>query len=82
VKCNGINKLKNLVESLDDLLFPTSGEDRGIVITVTSSLSVNEFGCILVAPNEQELLTLQQDMLSHLENYFSNKMSETPRVIS
>ena len=68
VKCNGINKLKNLVESLDDLLFPISGEDRGIVITVTSSLAESEFGCILVAPNEQELLKLQQEMLSHLQS--------------
>lgn len=68
VKCNGINKLEILVESLDDLLFPISGEDRGIVITVTSSLSVSEFGCILVASNEQELLTLKQEMLSHLQS--------------
>jgi hypothetical protein len=67
VKCKGITKLENLVESLDDLLFPISGEDRGIVITVTSSLSESEFGCILVASNEQELLTLKQEMLSHLE---------------
>jgi hypothetical protein len=75
VKCNGINKLENLVESLDDLLFPISGEDRGIVITVTSSLSESEFGCILVAPNEQELLKLQQEMLSHLHNaaHISNR---------
>jgi hypothetical protein len=68
VKCNSINKLENLVESLDDLLFPISGEDRGIVITVTSSLLVSEFGCILVAPNEQELLRLKQEMLSHLQS--------------
>lgn len=67
VKCNGIHKLEDLVESLDDLLFPISGKKQGIVITVTSSLSVNEFGCILVAPNEQELLMLKQEMLSHLQ---------------
>ena len=68
VKCNGINQLENLVERLEDLLFPISGEDRGIVITVTSSLSLSEFGCILVAPNEQELLTLKQEMFSHLQS--------------
>ena len=68
VKCKGINKLENLVESLKDLLFPISGEGRGIVITVTSSLSLSEFGCILVAPNEQELLTLKQEMFSHLQS--------------
>jgi hypothetical protein len=68
VKCNGINKLESLVESLDDLLFPISGADRGIVITVTSSLAESEFGCILVAPNEQELLRLQQEMFSRLQS--------------
>ena len=68
VKCKGINKLENLVEGLDDLLFPISGADRGIVITVTSSLADSEFGCILVAPNEQELLKLQREMLSHLQS--------------
>jgi hypothetical protein len=67
VKCNGINKLENLVECLDDLLFPMAGEDRGIVITVTSSLSMSEFSCILVASNDQELFTLKQEMLSHLQ---------------
>ena len=82
VKCNGINKLDDLVESLNDLLFPISEKDRGVVITVTSSLSEGEFGCILVAPNEQELLTLKQEMLSHLENYVSNKMSEPFRRMS
>ena len=82
VKCNGINKLEDLVESLHDLLFPIAGQDRGIVITVTSSLSVSEFGCILVAPNEQEILMLKQEMLSHLEKNTSNKMSETFRRIS
>ena len=81
VKCDGINKLENLLESLDDLLFPISGEDKGIVITVTTSLSMGEFGCILVAPTEQELLALKQEMLFHLENYSSNKMSESFRRI-
>jgi hypothetical protein len=68
VKCNGIHTLENLVENLDDLLFPISGENRGIVITVTSTLPESEFGCILVAPTEQELLTLKQEMLSHLQS--------------
>ena len=82
VKCNGINNLENLVESLDDLLFPISGADRGVVITVTSSLSESEFGCIFIAPNEQELLTLKQEMLSHLENYVSNNMLKTSKRMS
>jgi hypothetical protein len=74
VKCGEINKLEDLLESLDDLLFPMSGQNRGIVITVTSSLAMNEFGCILIAPNEQELLELTQKMLSSLENHCPKKI--------
>jgi len=80
VKCNGINKLENLLESLGDLLLPISGEDRGIVITVTTSLPFSEFGCILVAQNEQGLLALKQEMLSHLENYSLNKSNKMPEA--
>lgn len=68
VKCQGIHNLENLVACLDDLFFPIAGENRGIVLTVTSTLPESEFGCILVASNERELLTLKQEMLSHLQN--------------
>ncbi len=40
VKCGEINNLKDLIGNLDDLLFPISGQNRGIVITVTSCLSM------------------------------------------
>lgn len=75
VKCGEINRLEDLVESLDDLLFPVSGQDQGIVITVTSSLPMNEFGCILVASNQQGLFALKQEMLSRLENHSEKKIS-------
>jgi hypothetical protein len=74
VKCGEINKLEDLIEILEDLLFPISGQDHGIVVTVTSSLSMNEFGCILIAQNEQELLVLKQKMLSRLENHYVKKI--------
>ncbi len=74
VKCGEINKLEDLIESLDGLLFPISGQNRGIVITVTSCLPMNEFGCILVAPEEQDLLALKQEMLERLENYSEKKI--------
>lgn len=74
VECGEINTLEDLVESLDDLLFPISGKDEGIVITVTSSLPTGEFGCILIAPTEQGLLALKQKMLSHLEDYSAKKI--------
>jgi hypothetical protein len=62
------------VESLDDLLFPMSGKHQGIVITVTSSLSIGEFGCIVIAPTEQGLLALKQKMLARLEAYSAKKI--------
>jgi len=74
VKCGEINKLEDLLDSLDGLLFSAAGPERGIVITVTSCLSTNEFGCILVAPDEQELLSLKKEMLARLENYSEKKI--------
>jgi hypothetical protein len=74
VKCGEINKIEDLIESLDDLLFPVSGQDQGIVITVTSSLSTGEFGCILIAQNEPELMILKQKMFVCLEMYSAKKI--------
>jgi hypothetical protein len=74
VKCGKINKLEDLIENLDDLLFPISGQNRGVVITITSSLPMSEFDCILVAPDGQELLALKQEMLFRLENYSKKKI--------
>jgi len=74
VKCGEINCLEGLVESLDGLLFPIERQDRGVVITVTSSLSKNEFGCILVAPDEQDILKLKEEMLARLEDYTEKKI--------
>ncbi len=76
IKCGEIHRLDELMMHLDDLLFPIAGEDRGVVITVTSSLPFGEFGCILVASNEQELLSLKQEMLLHLESSCAQKIHE------
>ena len=74
VKCGKINEFEQLIENLDGLLLPIKEQNRGIVITVTSSLSIGEFGCILVAPNEQELFELKQEMLARLETYSETKV--------
>ena len=73
VKCDGINQIEDLLEILGHLLFPIEAQNRGIVITVTSSLQMEEFGCILVAQNEQDLLMLHREMFAHLESVYAHR---------
>lgn len=68
VKCEGVGCVDELTEIIGDLLFPIQGQNRGIVITVTSSLSMGEFGCILIAPNEKDLLVLEEEMHLRLKD--------------
>lgn len=55
-----------LLDAIGDLLYPIQSAKRGVVITVTSALAVQEFGCILVAASTQEALQLQQQLLARL----------------
>jgi hypothetical protein len=63
----GIFELEPLLERLSGLLYPDYGPGSGVVVTVTSTLSGGEFGCILVAPDEAGLLQLNRRMLERLQ---------------
>ncbi len=56
-----------LLETVGDLLYPMPHEQRGVILTVTSSLSAaHEFGCIIVAASVQEAVTLQQTLMARI----------------
>lgn len=82
VKCNGINQLEDLLKNLQNLLYPIAGTNRGVVITVTSSLAMAEFGCILIAQSEKELFDLNQEMLLQLETHSSNIRRQWPAHVT
>ena len=62
----GITSTDVLLEVMDDLLYPISGDKRGMVITITSTLPAGKFGCIFVAPTMNEALTLQESVIQRV----------------
>ncbi|HTX91955.1 MAG TPA: hypothetical protein VMC09_12145 [Anaerolineales bacterium] len=68
LKSCGITCLARLLDWLSDLLYPIQSTCHGVVVTVTSSLSAGEFGCILVGRNEAEVLDLHQALLDRLQD--------------
>jgi hypothetical protein len=58
----------HLFELLDDLLYPIQQERRGIIITVTSSLPLGDFGCIIVADSSEEAAALQRELIERVDN--------------
>jgi hypothetical protein len=74
-----IRDVETLKDVIGDLWF-RNGSDTGIVVTVTSTLPRGEFGCILIAPDENDVLALKQKLLDRIEAYqFGAKFAE-PQV--
>ncbi len=61
-----VQSAEELFDSLTDLLYPMAGQNYGVVITTTSALKIQEFGCILIAPTLQETLELKEMLLARL----------------
>ncbi len=68
MESGSITRPDELLELIDDLLYPIQQEQRGVVVTVTSTLSIGDFGCIIVAPSTEEALTLQQTLMERIRN--------------
>ncbi len=61
-----ITDCDTLLKVIDDLLFPMQGEQRGVIIAVTSALEAHEFGGIIVASSTEEALSLQQTLIQRV----------------
>ncbi len=57
-----------LQAAIGDLTYPMRGEQRGVVVTVTSALAAGEFGCIIVAASAAEALALQQELAGRVQS--------------
>lgn len=57
-----------LMHVIGDLLYPIPGQERGIVITVTSALEAHEFGCIAIAESTPQALALHQTLAERIRN--------------
>jgi hypothetical protein len=74
-----IRDVETLRSVIGDLWF-RNGNDTGIVVTVTSTLQMGEFGCILTAPDEIGVLALKQELLDRIETYQFGARFVEPQV--
>ncbi len=61
-----VGQVDCLVDTIGDLMYPMQSNRWGVVVTISSSLELGEFGCILVAPTTADAFTLQQELVSRL----------------
>jgi hypothetical protein len=62
-----ITDAHTLLEVLGDLLYPISGDNRGVVVTMTSTLPARKFGCIFVAATTDEAIALQESVAQRMQ---------------
>jgi hypothetical protein len=65
-----ITDASELMDVLKDFLYPMSeGEPLGMVVTITTPLFKNRFGYIVVAPSEEQALTLREQIGKRIKQY-------------
>lgn len=66
VACPGIHSLEGLLNKTSDLLFIPGERRSGIAIAVTSTIEQENFGCIFVGENLDEVQQLRAALAAHL----------------
>jgi hypothetical protein len=66
-KTGSITTFEGLKAAISDLLYPINGEKHGVIFAVTSIIAANEFGCIIVAPTQDEVIALHQKLSERLK---------------
>lgn len=67
IPAGGVPNAETLMNYLGDLLYPMNDEKQGIVLSVTSALAVNEFGCIIVGRTQAEVTDLYEQMRERIK---------------
>lgn len=52
-----------LLHKLNGLVYPINNENKGVIVTVSSSLIEGEFGCLIVGRSEEEAVSLLNEMM-------------------
>ncbi|MCB0178842.1 MAG: hypothetical protein KDI62_11475 [Anaerolineae bacterium] len=63
-----IVEYNELMQVIGDLLYPMPGQNRGVVITVTSALEAHEFGCIAIAESTEQASALHHTLAERIHN--------------
>lgn len=61
-----IASASQLIEVLDEFLYPVNNEEKGLIITVTAPLAIQQFGCIIVAQTTDEALSIQEQVTERI----------------
>ncbi|MBN1304990.1 MAG: hypothetical protein JXA13_11200 [Anaerolineales bacterium] len=69
IECPGVTDTGTLLEIIGDLRLVVGNSSRGLVVTVTSTLPNEEFGCIFIAPTEDEVLALKEELLDRINAF-------------
>ena len=56
-----------LEESLSELLYPINGEEKGIIVLLTSSLSQGKFGYVVLGESIAAVTALRQQMIERVQ---------------
>ncbi|MDP1545566.1 MAG: hypothetical protein Q8L87_06045 [Anaerolineales bacterium] len=65
-----ITDADELLGTLKDILYPMEGDEPlGVIVTVTTPLIKNRFGYIIVAPAEQKVLELREQIENRIQRY-------------
>lgn len=67
MKTGNISRFDELKTAIGDLLYPVEGQPKGVIFAVTSILAANEFGCIIVGANNEEVLAFHQQLLDRFD---------------
>jgi hypothetical protein len=66
IQAGRVDSIADLTDCLADLLYPIGGDSYGIVITSISSLPGGKFGALFIAPTNDQLLYLWNEMHKRL----------------
>lgn len=67
MKAGTATTVEELLAAVGDLQYPIAGQQRGVVVTITSALEAGEFGCIVIGSNSAEVVAMQQELARRLE---------------
>lgn len=67
VTIDGIENLSDLNDCIGNLNYPIEGKNRGVIVTLTSTLSKGNFGYLVVAENLEEVLEIKSELFKRLE---------------
>lgn len=77
----GIANYAELRAALDDLLYPIGGSQRGVILTITSSLQHHQFGVLIAGDNAADAVALQTALLNRLQQHAKAKTAYAPSNI-